>query len=114
MAQRREVRSDSECISLMVERLGNGKAMVSDMRDITNIPRATVFIEMLCAKGLVDFRMKEKGQKRPVYFLTDSGRIFLEVDRIRRDILENGVNMNPESIARIREFVEVLESGQDE
>ena len=102
MSGRREVRSDSECISLIVERLGRGEAMVSDMRDITNIPRVGIFIDMLLDKGL--------GQKRPVYSLTESGRVFLAIDRLRRDILQNGIGDDPESLERLNELVMALDS----
>ena len=110
MSGRREVRSDSECISLIVERLGRGEAMVSDMRDITNIPRVGIFIDMLLDKGLVRYRVKEKGQKRPVYSLTESGRVFLAVDRLRRDILQNGIGDDPERLERLNELVMTLDS----
>jgi len=110
MSNRREVRSDSECISMIVERLGRGEAMVSDMKDITNIPRVGVFIDMLLDKGLVRYRVKEKGQKRPVYSLTEAGKVFLIVDRLRRDILENGVDDDPRRCERLFRLVDDLDS----
>ena len=86
---RRPKMSDEELLFRILKAIeARGGVIESDLYDIVGTARRLrPILDRLCSWGFVSTTMRDRGQRVPVYHLTDYGRLLFHVDGLRHEIL---------------------------
>ena len=92
---RRPKMSDEELLYRILKVIETrGDVIESELYEIVGTARRLrPILDRLCSKGFVTTTMRDRGQRVPVYHLTDYGRLLFHVDGMRHEIL----GMRPEN-----------------
>ena len=86
---RRPKMSDEELLYRILKVIETRDGVIeSDLYDIVGTARRLrPILDRLCDRGFVITTMRDRGQRVPVYHLTDYGRLLFHVDGLRHEIL---------------------------
>ena len=86
---RRPKMSDEELLYRILKVIETRDGVIeSDLYDIVGTARRLrPILDRLCDRGFVITTMRDRGQRVPVYHLTDFGRLLFHVDGLRHEIL---------------------------
>lgn len=90
--ERKPTVKDSELLSGILSMLETDDRMTSDFYIISNHNRIIEILKRLQKNGLIEYKLKEKGQQVPIYHLTERGRMFAKLDRLHRKIYSEGMD----------------------
>ena len=99
MKQKRPTVKDPELLSTVLDGLKDGEHLISEFYSIANPPRIDDLFGKFLAAGDVTTRMKDSGQRRPLYSLTDKGRLLLIIDDIHRRLLLSDSGIDVETLS---------------
>lgn len=98
-SRRRENVTESELMDRILNTIWDrGEVIESDLYGLVGAPsRIRPVLEELTVCGILDSRIREHGQRVPVYFYTRKGRLFCLVNRFGNELRSSDGEMNLDS-----------------
>jgi DNA-binding PadR family transcriptional regulator len=105
---------DAELLTMVLDRMNRTECLTSDLYDISNPARIESLLGKLSASDLIKYRIKEEGQKRPLYSLTRRGVIFSKLNKVNNMYLNGEIRDDPRIDEILEELLSIIDNDTEE